>query len=224
MKHKIKSGGVYVGSVFTQLSANELNDIATGFTYRIDISDASTAFAYEEAMSGNLEPLQKLASDPLNSSVQKIQTNETRLNGRNKKFQFGIPFLFSRSETGRYVELNNIDFHEEDVRQESTYGIYVKEKIARTISKHKKRSQLFYGGVATLTDKFRGTKTQDYNGTFQYLRKRFGQVLKLRSALAEVAELTGLENYLRPVPVQTSLDTLKLKHMVNSQTPTWISS
>ena len=215
MKSKIKSGGVYVGTVFSHVSANKLEDSATGFTYRIYLGDASAAFAYEEAMNGDLQQLQKLAAYPLDSSVQKIQNNEIRVSGKNKKFQFGVPFLFNRSETGRYLELTNTDLLEEDARQESTYGIYVKEKTARTITKHKKRTQLFYGGVATLQDRFRGTTTQDYSGTFQYAYENdWAKSWKLRSAISEVAELTGLEAYTYaqvPGSNQTDLEYAEVK-------------
>ena len=218
MKDKINSAAVYAGNILTSISAEKLKDLSSGFSFRIYIGDKNAAHAYEEALKGDLTLLQNLAADTTDSSVQKVQTTEVRIDGSSKKFLFGLPFMWRKTETGQYVEASNVDYHEDDTKQVSTYGIFQKENKARLIGKHKEKAETFYGGIAELKDNYKGTTTSDYNGAFEWKYENdWGKTWKLRSAISELNNDTGLNEYLQinvPGENQDNLGYIELKAKV----------
>lgn len=197
MKVKAKTGAAYTGTTFVSLSSAKMKSMANGFKFRVYLKDPAAAIAYEEALKGNMEPLQEMANDPLHSSVQKIENVEVNMEGKRKKLSVGIPFLYFKKQTSRYLQYQDVDYLEQDKKKISNYGIFVKDKKARTVTKHKNQQVLFYGGVADLKDNYDESLSRDYNGFFTFSYENdWGESWKFKKGLEKLMATTGMEEYL----------------------------
>ena len=196
LKTKVRTGSAHSGTLFVTLTASQMKNMGNGFKYSINLSNEVAVKAYEEALTGKMDLLQELAADPLEQSVTRVESVKVSTQGRRKKLSLGIPYLFLRKQSARLYQYQDIEFYKNQTEKISHYGIYLRDKKSTTITKHKNRQVVFYGGIAELKDNANNMLTNDYSGVFGFSYENdWGKAWKLNSAINEINVDSGLNNY-----------------------------
>ena len=173
---------------------NYIKDIGIGHSFEVDLSDFKAARAYEDMLKGNLVPMQEMAKDDKNLAVINVESNDYKISGNMKSFIFDISLAKFTSSKANYYSLANAHFLRSGVKIENEYGIYSREILGRTLTKHKNRIKSFYGGITKVTDQEKKLISIDNKIQFSWnFEKDHFEKKALDHAIDEIIQDTGLD-------------------------------
>ncbi len=191
---KTKSAIAFTNSLTVNAIDNYLIDVGFGHSFEIDLSDFKAAKAYEDMLKGNLVPIQEMANDDKNLAVVNVEINEHRISGNVKSFIFDISLAKLISSKANYYSLSNTQFLRSGLKIDNEYGIYSREILGRTLTRHRNKIKSFYGGITNITDQENKLISTDNKIQFNWnFEKDHFDRESLDHAINDIVQDTGLD-------------------------------
>ena len=197
-KNNIKSISFGAGISFPAASHQRLVQAATGFSYEFVLDNPESIEAFERFMVGDTTKAQDL-SEFEGSGVMKISDTASRKVSFTNSIGVQTPFVpiisFRRSTERSYNTFEENSSWDENT--EKNYGVYVKQKRSRLLTKHLRESRTFLGGIMNkdFPDYTTGGRTLSDNlyGTFTYhYESNWGQEIRLDKYVERAQRFTGI--------------------------------
>ena len=194
-KTKIHSLGASVSGSLFDLNIELFRSADKAFSFQYDLTNQNAAFAFEDALHGNLVPTEKMATDAATSHhVTRVATSQGAEIGFLRSWYFGLPLFWGvGGSNGKIYSIDHELMHSDQSTSHVEQGIYVDESgTSGIISNHQRRINDF---IATHTQDSQadGSSTLSYSGQFTWGFQQ-GEVNDFRfsRALKRLMTQTGL--------------------------------
>lgn len=199
-KSKLDSYRANFGSTIAALSVDKFQTTDDGFAFRFDLRDASAFRAYQDFIRGNFATAQKQFLKK-NSAVQPERVISALSKGHSWNLWLGIPILanFVSSSGKVYTHSESVDVEDNQqgpviTKSKIDYGVYNFSKKSKFFFRHSSTVGSFFGShFATVAEE--GPVGSGEIGKFIWnYETDVASPKKVKNALEELAEVTGLDN------------------------------